>query len=174
MIHVPMGREVHSSYTPLTMPKALRIVVADGDSEALTLYTSLLPALGHTIAASVSNGNELVQHCRKLHPDLVITDINMSGKDGLQAAEEISKERPTPVIVVSGCRGPEFLQRAGAEWIITYLMKPVTEADLDPAITVALYRFGDIQNLRQALNDRKMIGRAKSIIMKMTGIDEEG
>ena len=121
----------------------------------------------------------MLAQCRAAQPDLVITDIKMPGLDGIAAAAEIFRERPTPVILVSAYHDPELVERAGAECVFGYLVKPIKEADLPPAIAVAMGRFEQFRalrqeadDLRQALEDRKLVERAKGVLMRRSGVDE--
>jgi AmiR/NasT family two-component response regulator len=161
------------------MKSALRIAVADDEIDMLQYLQDALPRLGHQVVCAAENGRELVRRCRELQPDLIITDIKMPDMDGLDAAEELYREGPFPVIVVSAYHDPEFIERAGQNHILAYLVKPVELEDLGPAITVVSRRFDEFQALRQeandlrhALEDRKLIERAKGILMKYAQIDE--
>ena len=124
-------------------------------------------------------GRELVEQCRATHPDLVITDIKMPDMDGIDAAAQIYREAAVPVILVSAYHDAEFIRRAEADHILAYLVKPIKQADLEPAIAIAMRRFEQFQALRkeaadlkQALEDRKIIEKAKGILMKKAGLDE--
>jgi response regulator NasT len=121
----------------------------------------------------------LLAQFRVTHPDLVITDIKMPGLDGIAVAAAIFRERPTPVILVSAYHDRDLVERAGAECVFGYLVKPVREADLPPAIAVAMGRFEQFRaleqeaaDLRQALEDRKLVERAKGVLMRRSGTDE--
>ena len=112
-------------------------------------------------------------------PDLVITDIKMPDMDGIEAAIQIYRDRPVPVILVSAFHDPELIQPCGSGPHPGYLVKPIKQADLEPAIALAMRRFEQFRNaaqeaadLRQALEDRKIIERAKGILMKKAGLDE--
>src|SRR5262249_12860249 len=126
------------------------------------------------------NGAELVAGCRAERPDLVITDIKMPDMDGIQAAVQLYREMAVPVILVSAYHDPELIRRAEADHIMAYLIKPVKQADLGPAIALAMRRFEQFEalrqeaaDLRQALADRKLIERAKGILMKRVPLDEQ-
>src|SRR5262249_51017422 len=147
--------------------KPLRILFADDDPEIREYFQELLPRLGHQ-AVAVATGRELVEMAWKVEPDLVITDIVMPDLDGIQAAEEIGRQRDIPVILVSAHEEPELVNRVGTDHIMNYLIKPVREAEVQVAINVAMLRFNQYQavrqeasNLRQALEDRKLLERAK-------------
>jgi response regulator NasT len=125
------------------------------------------------------NGRQLIECCRETRPDIVITDIKMPDIDGIEAAMQICDERPIPIILVSAYQDPELIERAEADHVMAYLVKPISQAHLQPAIALAMRRFEEMQALRreaddlkQALADRKMIEKAKGVLMNVTGISE--
>jgi response regulator NasT len=161
------------------MTRPLRIAVAEDEQATRDYYQEVLPRLGHQVVAVAEDGRRLVELCRRAAPDLVITDIRMPGMDGIAAAEEVCRGRPVPVVLVSAY-DEEALARVAADHVMAYLVKPVGEDDLRAAIAVALARFAHFQalakaaaDLRQALEDRKLIERAKGILMKRLRVDEE-
>ena len=168
----------------ITLPRGAydpfaQIAVADDELDMRDYFQKILPLLGHQVVAVAKTGRELVEHCRAVHPDLVITDIKMPDMDGIDAATEIYCEQPLPVILVSAYHDAQLLRRAEADHILAYLVKPIKQADLEPAIAIAMRRFEQFQalrqdaaDMRQALEDRKVIERAKEIFMKKTGLDE--
>jgi response regulator NasT len=163
------------------MTTALRIAVADDELDVRDYYQRILPRLGHQVVAVARTGRELVEQCRALLPDLVITDIKMPDMDGIDAAEAISQGKPIPVILVSAYHRPQLFERAKGDHILAYLVKPTKQADLEAAIAIAMQRFEQFQALRkeaadqrQALEDRKVIERAKGLVMKQTDLDEVG
>jgi len=162
------------------MTSGLRIVVADDEPEMRDFFEKVLPRFGHQVVAVAENGAQLIEHCRRLEPDLIITDIKMPVLDGIEASSQICRERAVPVILVSAYHDPELIVRAEADHVLAYLVKPIGLADLQPAIAIAVRRFAefralhkDCNDLRQALADRKIIERAKGLLMKLAGIDEK-
>jgi response regulator NasT len=162
------------------MKTALRIAVADDEPDMRDFLERVLPLSGYEVVSIAETGKELVEHCRSLKPDLVITDIKMPDMDGIDAANEICRERPVPIVLISAYHDPDLIERAESEHIMAYLVKPVGQASLAPAIAVAMRRFEQFQrvraeasDLRQALADRKLIERAKGILMKASGVDEK-
>ncbi len=162
------------------MTQPLRIVVADDELDMREYFSKILPRLGHQVVAAASNGVELVERCRTLHPDLVITDVKMPEMDGIDAATRIYQEEAIPVILVSAYHDPSLIRRAEADHIMGYLVKPIKQADLEPAIGLAMHRFEQFQalrreaaDLRQALEDRKVIERGKGILMKKASLGEQ-
>jgi two-component system, response regulator PdtaR len=161
------------------MNRSLRIAVADDELDMRDYFQKILPLLGHQVVAVAQTGRELVDLCAATKPDLVITDIKMPDMDGIDAAAQIYLKVAIPVILVSAYHDPDFIRRAEADHIMAYLVKPIKQADLEPAIGIAMRRFDQFQalrketsNLKQALEDRKTIEKAKGILMKKTGLDE--
>jgi response regulator NasT len=157
----------------------LRIVIADDEPDMREYFQKMLPRLGHQVVAAAAGGRELVERCRALAPDLVITDIKMPDLDGIDAATEIYRQRPVPVVLVSAYHDAALIERAEADHIMGYLVKPIKQADLEPAIALAVRRFGQFEelrreaaDLRQALEDRKLVERAKGVLMRRAGLDE--
>ncbi len=162
------------------MNRPLRIVVAEDDRDVRDYLRETLPRLGHEVVAAAANGRELVERARALAPDLVITDIKMPDLDGIEASIAVNRDKQMPVILVSAHDDAETLTRVGADHIMGYLIKPVSESQLKTAIALAMMRFQQFQalireaaDLRQALEDRKLIERAKGIVMKRLRVDEE-
>ncbi|HEY1377473.1 MAG TPA: response regulator [Gemmataceae bacterium] len=161
------------------MDRGLRVAVADDERDMRDFFQEFLPPLGHTVVGAAATGGELVALCREAKPDLVITDIKMPDMDGIDAARAVCRERPVPVILVSAFHDRALLERAEEDSVLAYLVKPIKAADLVPAIGIALRRFEQFEalrreaaDLRQALEDRKVIERAKGVLMKRAGLDE--
>ena len=169
----------HHSTPRQPMTRSLKIAVADDELDMRDYFQQILPLLGHEVVAVAKDGRELVEQCRTARPDLVITDIKMPDMDGIDAATQIYRNGPIPVILVSAYHDPEFIRRAEADHILAYLVKPIKQADLEPAIAIAMRRFEQFQALRkeatdlkQALEDRKVIEKAKGVLMKKANLDE--
>jgi two-component system, response regulator PdtaR len=159
---------------------SLRIIVADDEPDVLKHFQECLEALGHEVIAAARTGTELVEQCNALHPDLVITDIKMPEMDGIDAANRIRQSNPIPVILVSAYHDSELIERSLADHVLAYLVKPIRKDNLEPAIALAMRRFKEFQalhqqanDLRQALEDRKVVERAKGILMKRSQCDEQ-
>lgn len=127
------------------MNESLRIAVADDEPDMREYFQKLLPRLGHQVVGAARTGQELVELCRTTQPDLVITDIKMPGMDGIDASGEICRERLVPVILVSAFHDAELVQRAVADHVMAYLVKPIKQADLGPAIAVAQRNFKQLE-----------------------------
>ncbi|TMQ33929.1 MAG: response regulator, partial [Planctomycetota bacterium] len=162
------------------MSRSLRIAVADDEPVMCEYLEKTLPLLGHKVVAVATSGRELIDLCAKSEPELIITDIKMPDMDGIEAAGIVVQNRPVPVILVSAYHDPKLIERAGAEYVQAFLVKPIKQADLETSIGVALQRYEqfralyrEAQDLRQALADRKVIERAKGIVMNRTGQPEQ-
>ncbi len=161
------------------MTRSLKIAVADDERDMRDYFQQILPHLGHQVVVVAETGKELVERCAATPPDLVITDIKMPDMDGIDAAVALYQHGPVPVILVSAYHDSEFIRRAEADHILAYLVKPIKQADLEPAIAIAMRRFEQFQALRketvdlkQALEDRKIIEKAKGVLMKKASLDE--
>ena len=162
------------------MTPPLRIAVADDEPDVRDYFQRILPRLGHEVVAVAQTGRELVEQCQAARPDLVITDIKMPDMDGIDAATAICRDEPVPVILVSAYHHPQLFKRAKGEHILAYLVKPTKQADLEAAIAIVMQRFEQFRelrreaaDLRQTLEDRKVIERAKGVLMKELGLDED-
>lgn len=161
------------------MSRSLRTAVADDERDMQEYYRTIIPQLGHVVVAVAETGRELVENCREQHPDLVISDIKMPDMDGIDATSRIYRDGPIPVILVSAHIDPEYVRRAEVDHILGYLVKPIKQADLEPAISLVTFRFeqfqalrGEANDLKQALEDRKVIEKAKGMLMKKASLDE--
>lgn len=161
------------------MTASLRIAVADDEPDMRDYFQRILPVLGHQVVCVAGTGKELVRLCNETQPELVISDIKMPDMDGIDAAVEIYRNHAIPVILVSAYHDADLIERASSDHILAYLVKPIKQADLEPAIALAMRRFAQFQalrqeavDLRQALADRKIIERAKGVLMKRAALDE--
>ncbi|MEM8530267.1 MAG: response regulator [Chloroflexota bacterium] len=158
---------------------ATRILVAeDNDLVALTLEEQL-KGLGYDVIAIARTGTEAVDLASRLNPDLVIMDIRMPEIEGTEAAARINHNQRTPIIMLTAYTDRDTIRRAEAAGALGYLVKPVNETELTPAINIAMARFKDIESLRQqvgeledSLEARKLIERAKGILMQRLGLSE--
>ena len=161
------------------MTSSLRIVIADDEPRMRDYLWQSLERLGPQVVGAARTGRELIDHCRTHQPDLILSDIKMPGMDGIEAAAQVYRTDAIPVILISAFHDVDLIERATRNHILAYLVKPVKDTDLAPAIAVAMERFGEFEALRQeaadarqALEDRKVIERAKGILMKRTGLAE--
>lgn len=161
------------------MKDRLRILIADDEAIRVMTLRTQLRALGFEVVAEATNGREAVELAARCQPDLAILDIKMPELDGIAAARQITARRPIPVILLTAYSEPELVERATEAGVFAYLVKPVSEEDLLPTILLARARFEEfrllqreVADLREALEARKIIERAKGILMKRLGISE--
>jgi response regulator NasT len=161
------------------MSTPLKIAIADDEPEILEDLAETLEELGHRVVIAAGDGNQLLDAFRKEVADVVITDIKMPGMDGLQAVEEIRKIRPVPIIILSAFHDDDLLSKALKEQVMAYLVKPIQVESLRTSIQLAVQRFREFQalqdqadDLKQALEDRKVIERAKGILMERAELSE--
>lgn len=158
---------------------ATRILVAeDNDLVALTLEEQL-KGLGYDVIGVAHTGAEAIDLAARLSPDLIIMDIRMPEGDGTEAAARINAQRSTPILMLTAYTDRETIRRAETAGALAYLVKPVNEAELTPAINIALARFRELQTLRshvteleESLEARKLVERAKGILMQRLGLGE--
>ena len=115
------------------MRRALKIAVADDEPDTLEYLQELLSRMGHQVVAA-GDGRQLLELCRATRPDLVVTDYAMPGLDGLAVAAELNRERPVPVVLISGRPPAELVACAGSGYVMACLIKPVKQADIQAAI----------------------------------------
>lgn len=139
----------------------------------------MLTNLGYLVVGEVGDGRSAVNLARELRPDLVIMDIKMPDMDGIEAARILTEERIAPVVLLSAYSQQDLVARAREAGVTAYLVKPIREADLAPAIEVALARFREflemqkqVADLQEALETRKLVDRAKGILMDRQGLTE--
>ncbi len=119
----------------------LRIAVADDETDMRDYFRKILSRLGHQVVSVAESGRELLEQCRPVRPDLVITDFRMPELDGLAAAAALQSDWPVPVILVSACFNPASVSCAEMEHVMGHIVKPIRQTDLEPAIASALRRF---------------------------------
>lgn len=158
---------------------AIRILIAeDNDLVSLTLEEQL-KGLGYDVIGIARSGAEAVSLAMRLKPDLIMMDIRMPEMEGTEAAARIRDQSPVPIIMLTAYADKETIKKAELAGALAYLVKPVNENELPPAINIAMARFKEIQSLRSQVNEledsleaRKLIERAKGILMQRLGLNE--
>jgi len=156
-----------------------RVIIADDESIIRMDLREMLTNLGYLVIGEVGDGRSAVNLARELRPDVVIMDIKMPGMDGIDAAQVLTEERVSPVLLLTAYSQQELIERAKDAGVVGYIVKPFRESDLAPAIEVAVARFAEFRALEQevgnltlALETRKLVDRAKGILMDSQGITE--
>lgn len=162
------------------MKKKYRIVIADDEALSLMDLKEMLEEEDHEVAGMGADGVEALELTKKLRPDLVILDVKMPRLDGIQAAQMIAHSGLAPVVLLTAFGDEEMVERAKKSFVFGYVMKPVSERVLFPTIEIAVSQFerrkemiGHVQDVEQELAARKIVDRAKGLLMKYYGISEE-
>ncbi len=157
----------------------IRVVIADDESIVCMDLRELLTNLGYLVVGEAGDGKSAVNLARELRPDLVLMDVKMPDMDGIEAARILTEERIAPVVLLTAFSQRELIDRAKESGVVGYLVKPIQEADLAPAIEVALSRFAEFRELEREVDDlqeqletRKLVDRAKGILMDTQGLSE--
>jgi len=156
-----------------------RIVIADDESLIRLDLREMLVELGYDIVGEAGDGRSALELARKLRPDLVIMDIRMPGVDGIAAAEELTRDRIAPVVLLTAYSDQGLVERARDAGVVGYVVKPFRQSELMPVIELSLTRFEEfrslereIGDLKEALETRKLVERAKGVLMEVHGLRE--
>lgn len=162
------------------MKTSYRIVIADDESLICMDLREMLEEEGHEVVGIGSDGVEALELVKEKEPDLVILDVKMPRLDGIQAAKMIAHDNLAPVILLTAFGDREMVERARDSFVFGYVMKPVDEKSLFPAIEIAVGQFSHrreivshVREVEQELAARKIIDRAKGLLMSYYGISEE-
>jgi two-component system, response regulator PdtaR len=160
--------------------ESLKVVVADDEALMRTILRARLEKLGHQVVGEAENGELAVEAVRTNRPDVVILDIRMPEMDGIEAARRITSETPCAILFLTAFGDQVLVEQASEAGAFGYLMKPFRKEDLAPAMEVAMRRFRDLQGqsaqiaeLKEALETRKMVERAKGILMQRHNLTED-
>jgi two-component system, response regulator PdtaR len=153
---------------------ALKVVIVEDDPTVrLFLKETLENKLGHHVVGEAETGTDMVRTVLALEPDVVVFDIHLPRLNGLDALRQIYQERIVAAVAITGDRDQDLVRRALEEHVLAYLVKPVEAHQLGAALLVAWARFDELRdltaenaNLRQTLQNRKIIERAKGVLMK--------
>ena len=158
---------------------APRIIVAEDEAIIRMDLIEMLREAGYNVIGEAANGREAISLARHLKPDLAILDVKMPEIDGISAAELIVSEKLAAVLMLTAFSQRELVERARDAGAMAYLVKPFSISDLTPAIEMALGRYAQIQALEaevgelgERLEARKLVDRAKGVLMANLGISE--
>lgn len=156
-----------------------RVLVAEDDSLIRMDLIEMLREEGYDVVGEAPNGQVAVELTESLSPDLVIMDIKMPVRDGIDAATEIAEKRLAPVVMLTAFSQRDFIDKARDAGAMAYLVKPFTKADLVPAIEVAVSRYQELKQLErevatmnERLETRKLVERAKGLLMEKQALSE--
>jgi response regulator NasT len=165
---------------PTASDQATRVVIAEDEAIIRLDLKELLEEEGYEVVGETGRGDEAVELVRNLGPDLAILDIKMPGMDGLSAARHIAGERLAAVLILTAFSQRDLVEQARDAGAMSYIVKPFQKSDLIPAIEVALGRHAEqssleseVRDLAERLEARKIIDRAKGILMDRYGKNEQ-
>jgi response regulator NasT len=157
----------------------MKILVAEDETIIRLDLRGVLEGAGHEVVAEARDGEEAVELARIHEPDLAVMDVKMPRLDGIEAARRMLEERPIPIVILTAFDQRELVERAAEAGVYGYLVKPFREQDVVPAIELAKARYeelvalrADADSLSQALADRKVIERAKGLLMEREKLSE--
>ncbi|MGZ4359768.1 MAG: ANTAR domain-containing response regulator [Gaiellaceae bacterium] len=157
----------------------MRVLIAEDETIIRLDLRDLLEHAGLEVCAEARDGLEAVSLARSEQPDIAILDVKMPNLDGIDAARRILEERPIPIVMLTAYGQQELVTRAVEAGVFGYLVKPFREDDLLPAIETARARFAELSALREevdslseALEARKLVERAKGLLMAKEGLTE--
>jgi response regulator NasT len=162
------------------MPKLKIVIVEDDDAIRQFLKDVVEQQLGHEVVGEAATGTNMVRVTLEREPDVVIFDIHLPHLNGLDALHQIYQHKVVAAVAITGDRDAALIRRAQEEHVLAYLVKPVEAHQLSPALHIAWARFGELQelstenqSLRKSLHDRKIVERAKGLIMKTNRCSED-
>nr|WP_157109587.1 response regulator [Rhodococcus sp. WMMA185] len=164
---------------PDTSPQPRRVVVAEDEALIRLDLVEMLQDEGYEVVGEAGDGQAAVDLAVELKPDLVIMDVKMPRRDGIDAASEIAAKRIAPVVILTAFSQREVVERARDAGAMAYLVKPFSAADLIPAVELAASRFREVAALEREISDlserldtRKIIDRAKGVLMEKHSLTE--
>ena len=157
-----------------------RVIIADDESVIRTDLREMLTNLNYLVVGEAGDGLSAVNMARQLKPNVVIMDIKMPDMDGIEAAGILTKEKIAPVLLLTAYAQRDLVDRAKEAGVVGYLVKPFREQEIVPAIEIALARFDEFRELEKQVGDlnetletRKLVDRAKGILMDTQGLTEQ-
>jgi AmiR/NasT family two-component response regulator len=156
-----------------------RVLIAEDETLIRLDLRQLLEAAGFEVCAEARNGLEAVQLAQSEEPDIAILDVKMPELDGIEAARRILDQRSIPIVMLTAYSQEELVSRAVEAGVFGYLVKPFRDEDLIPALAAARARHEELNELREdarslneALEARKIVERAKGLLMDREGLTE--
>ncbi len=157
-----------------------RIIIADDDAVLRLDLRAMLETLGHCVVGEADNGETALYLARSLKPDLSIFDVMMPRMNGLEAAEQVGKERIGPVLMLTAYSDVPMIEQASKAGVLGYLVKPFREQELKPAIEIALSRYremtaleGALGSLQDQMEANRVVGRAKRLLMERHTLSDQ-
>jgi response regulator NasT len=159
---------------------SLKILIVDQDSGRSAILEQALSDAGHTVVARLRSERDLASKVAEYRPDVVIIDMEAPGRDTLEQMREVSRDHPKPIVLFSNQRDPEYIRQAVQAGVSAYVVDGLQKERVLPIVEVAMARFREFQALRRELEEtrsrlqqRKIIEKAKGILMQRRGLSED-
>ncbi|GAW92003.1 ANTAR domain-containing response regulator [Calderihabitans maritimus] len=156
-----------------------KIFIATNDSSLLKKLKTILTKEGYLVTGEAEEGHIALRMIRSMAPDLVILDVELPGMNGLEIAKIIEEDKLAPVILLTPNWQKDYVEKAKEHWVFAFLVKPVEESSLLPLVEVTLVNFQkmlkleqEVNRLKETLETRKLVERAKGILMETLGLTE--
>lgn len=158
----------------------MRVLLVDDDAGRGAILEQALSDAGHRVVARIEDDANLLTQVVEHQPDIIIIDMNAPGRDTLEQLREISRDQPKPVIMFSDKRDGDFIRQSVQAGVSAYVVDGLSHERVMPIVEVAIARFREFQALRRELEetrtqlaDRKVVDKAKGILMRKKGMSEE-
>lgn len=159
---------------------SLRIMLVDQDSARSAILEQALQDAGHQVVARIKHGHNLLRELKECQPDIIIMDLEAPGRDTLEQMREISRDQPRPIVLFSNKRDSDYIRQAVQAGVSAYVVDGLSQDRIMPIVEVAMARFREFEALKRELQetktllaDRKVVDKAKGILMQRKGLSED-
>jgi response regulator NasT len=159
---------------------SLRIMLVDQDSARSAILEQALQDAGHQVVARIKHGHNLLRELKECLPDIIIMDLEAPGRDTLEQMREISRDQPRPIVLFSNKRDSDYIRQAVQAGVSAYVVDGLSQERIMPIVEVAMARFREFEALKRELQetktllaDRKVVDKAKGILMQRKGLSED-
>jgi response regulator NasT len=159
---------------------SLRILLVDQDAARSAILEQALQDAGHQVVARIRHGHNLLRELKECQPDIIIMDLEAPGRDTLEQMREISRDQPRPIILFSNKRDSDYIRQAVQAGVSAYVVDGLSQERVMPIVEVAMARFREFEALKRELQetktqlaDRKVVDKAKGILMQRKGLSED-
>jgi len=159
--------------------RSMRVLICEDEGLTVLKLRRLLTAAGHAVVGEAKSGEECLTISEEVEPDLVLMDVKMPGMDGVEATRRLMERRPLPIVMLTAYSDDETVRSATEAGACAYLVKPVSRSQLLSALHVAASRFAELEQVKREVEDlsvalevRKLIERAKGLLMDRAGLSE--
>lgn len=155
-------------------------MLVDQDSARSAILEQALQDAGHQVVARIKHGHNLLRELKECQPDIIIMDLEAPGRDTLEQMREISRDQPRPIVLFSNKRDSDYIRQAVQAGVSAYVVDGLSQERIMPIVEVAMARFREFEALKRELQetktllaDRKVVDKAKGILMQRKGLSED-